>query len=208
MNPYTNSWSVSSHKSADCVQCHIPPGAGSWLKTKLLSLKELWAHVASIHEPPVAVTRGIPEYLSHLPRGRGGQTREHHLPALCHTSVTCAECHIRLVHRTVNPPYYVNPCSCSDALVPQRSTRGAAQRLQYVHTQPHEWRGECSDCHGSNSFAQTAPPEHPLALTVVIRRALRPTATWPRGRRGHAGQFLADAAGSTCVSCHAVQHEG
>ncbi len=60
MNPYYNSWSVSVHKNTNCVQCHIPPGFPSFVKTKILSLRELWVHVFGKAEPPLAVTRKIP----------------------------------------------------------------------------------------------------------------------------------------------------
>ena len=34
MRPYRDAWEKSSHKDADCVQCHIPPEAIDFVETK------------------------------------------------------------------------------------------------------------------------------------------------------------------------------
>ncbi len=212
MNPYSDSWSVSTHKGADCVQCHIPPGSGNWLKTKILSLEELWVHVVGAHEPPVAVTRDIPRSscLDCHPDG-GGQTEgTTTFPHSAHTSVACVDCHVRMVHSTVNPPYYHDPMLMARCLKCHNGQPGSPpSNCSTCHTQPHEWRGECGSCHETNSFAATAPPDHPLLLTgghVGVPCADCHVAR-PDGEV-IPGTSLPVPAGTTCVSCHAVQHQG
>ncbi len=212
MHPYYDSWGVSTHKSADCVQCHIPPGPGNWIKTKFLSYKELWTHLAGIEEPPVAVTRKIPRSscLGCHPDG-GGQTKgTTTFPHSAHTSVPCVDCHVRLVHRTVNPPYYHDPMLMAKCLECHNGQPGSPpSNCSTCHTQPHEFRGECGNCHGTNSFAQPTPPDHPLPLTgghVGVPCADCHVAT--PGGEVIPGTSLPVPAGDTCVSCHAVQHQG
>ena len=35
MWPYRDTWAKSTHKTAECVQCHIPPGAVNFVLTKM-----------------------------------------------------------------------------------------------------------------------------------------------------------------------------
>ena len=212
MNPYYDSWSVSVHKGADCVQCHIPPGAGNWLKTKLASLNELWTHVMGQHEPPVAVTRAIPRNTClQCHADGGGQTvGTTTFPHSSHESVRCVQCHIRVVHPSVNPPYYVKPMLMARCLECHNGQAGSPpNNCSTCHTPPHEPRGECNGCHGTNSFATTAPENHPIALTGGHEGV--PCTNCHVTRADGAvipGTDLPVPAGNTCVSCHAVQHLG
>ena len=214
MNPYYNSWSVSVHKNTNCVQCHIPPGFPSFVKTKILSLRELWVHVFGQAEPPLAVTRKIPNSNclachANPPVETKGTTS---FPHAAHTTVKCVDCHVRLVHRTVTPPVYVDPMTMSQCLTCHNGKSGAPpSTCSTCHTPPHEPRGECSNCHNTNSFSrtQTAPANHPLALTGGHEGVT--CASCHVSKPGVAiipGTSLPKPAGLTCVSCHAVQHPG
>ena len=66
MDPYYQSWQASVHKTADCRDCHIPPGFIPYVETKFGSLREVWVHFSSHPEAPLAVTRQI--HNAQLPR--------------------------------------------------------------------------------------------------------------------------------------------
>ena len=61
MNPYYVSWQASTHRTAQCRDCHIPPGIVPYIETKLGSFREIYVHLsAAIRKAPLAVTREIP----------------------------------------------------------------------------------------------------------------------------------------------------
>ena len=60
MWPYRDTWAISTHKTANCVQCHIPPGPVNFLKTKLAASREIWVHFTGQVKAPILVTRHIP----------------------------------------------------------------------------------------------------------------------------------------------------
>ena len=62
MRPYYTSWQASPHGAeAQCVDCHIPRGAASYIGTKLFSVRELYVHLTRQVKAPVMVTRAIPD---------------------------------------------------------------------------------------------------------------------------------------------------
>lgn len=159
MNPYYNSWSTSVHNNTKCVQCHIPPGFPSFVKTKVLSLRELWVHTFGPPEPPLAVTRKIPNSNCLACHANPGdeKTATVTFPHSTHADVKCVDCHVRLVHRSVNPPYYMDPMTMSKCLSCHTGQSGAPpSKCSTCHTAPHEARGECSNCHNMSSFAQVS----------------------------------------------------
>ena len=214
MNPYYNSWSVSVHKNTNCIQCHIPPGFPSFVKTKILSLRELWVHVAGTVEPPLAVTRKIPNSncLACHANPAVEKVGTTSFPHSAHSNVKCVDCHVRLVHRTVNPPFYVTPMTMSKCLSCHTGQSGAPpSTCSTCHTPPHETRGECSNCHNTNSFSRSlaAPANHPLALTGGHEGVQCSTCHVSKpGVAVIPGTSLPKPAGLTCVSCHTVQHPG
>ena len=168
MNPYYDSWQASVHTSAECRDCHIPPGFIAYVKTKLFSLREVWVHVTGQPEAPLAVTREIPDAncldchpdpgeISPAAPATVGFSHQ------IHEDRNCIGCHIRVVHRAVNPPYYVDPGAMSSCLECHDGTSAPAT-CSTCHTPPHEPRGECGDCHSTQSWTGGAF-EHPFALT-------------------------------------------
>ncbi len=209
MDPYYASWQTSTHSQAECNQCHIPPGLASYIETKFLSLRELWVHVTKQVKAPLAVTREIPN---------GSCLRCHQTPATltltnatfshtAHAAQYCVTCHVRLVHRAVNPPYYVDPAAMSSCLACHNGTTAPGQ-CSTCHTPGHEPRGECSDCHGMEGWGPGAVFRHPFPRTG-----------------GHAGLACADChvrrpeapiipgtdlprPDPACISCHGDHHNG
>ena len=45
MNPYYDSWQASTHSTAQCRDCHIPPGFIPYIETKLGSFREIYVHI-------------------------------------------------------------------------------------------------------------------------------------------------------------------
>jgi nitrate/TMAO reductase-like tetraheme cytochrome c subunit len=173
MDPYHQSWQASTHSSVECRECHIPPGAIPYIKTKLGSLREVWVHFSSHPAAPLAVTKQIPNsncLKCHNP------PLDPSLPTVTfahdkHAGIDCISCHIRFVHTTVNPPYYVDPAAMSSCLKCHNGSI-APNNCSYCHTAPHEARGECSDCHNQQSWTGVGTANHPFPLTG-------PTPIWP-----------------------------
>ena len=60
MDPYYTSWQGSTHQTAQCAQCHVPPGFVHFVATKAYALREVWIHFTGQVKVPLAVTRAIP----------------------------------------------------------------------------------------------------------------------------------------------------
>ena len=207
MDPYYSSWMASSHASAECADCHIPPGIVPYVETKLFSLREVWVHITGGTDVPLAVTREIPNescYRCHsTPQDMTlqGVTFSH----AEHEEEYCIDCHVRIVHTDVNPPSYTSP-GTMDACVKCHDGTRAAGECSLCHEAPHEPRGECAACHNIDSWSGAV--EHPFPRTG-----------------GHAGLACTDCHVSRpgsqlipgtdlprpspeCVSCHGDQHGG
>ena len=209
MNVYYASWQGSVHSTAQCRDCHIPPGTIAYIETKLFSFREIWVHITSKAEPPLAVTREIPNsncLACHSNRPRTIQLGNVTFSHTVHQSQNCIACHVRLVHRDVNPPYYKNPGAMSSCVV-CHDGKTAPSTCSTCHTPPHEARGECSSCHNTQSWT-AGSTAHPFALTgghaslnCTDCHVSKPgVATIP-------GTTLAKA-DPACISCHGDHHNG
>ena len=207
MEPDYATWQASSHSTAECRDCHIPPGALPYVKTKLFSFREVWVHITSKTEPPLAVTRDIPDsscFRCHVtPKviDLGNASFSHQI----HKDRLCVACHVRMVHRDINPPYYQSPGAMSNCVTCHNGTM-APKECTTCHTPGHEPRGDCSSCHNTDSWT-AATSEHPFPRTG-----------------GHAGLACTDCHVSTagaetipgtdlprppseCSGCHTPPHE-
>jgi nitrate/TMAO reductase-like tetraheme cytochrome c subunit len=157
MDPYYASWQASTHASADCRDCHIPPGFAPYVETKLGSFREIWVHFSSHPEAPLAVTREIPN--ASCFRCHSNPPSDPTLPtvgfthAKGHAALDCIMCHVRFVHSTVNPPSYKDPAQMASCLECHNGSTAPGD-CSYCHTAPHEVRGECSDCHSQQGWLQ------------------------------------------------------
>jgi cytochrome c nitrite reductase small subunit len=134
MDPYYQSWQASVHKTADCRDCHIPPGFIPYVETKFGSLREVWVHFSSHPEAPLAVTRQIhnANCLDCHEDPGSVQLSDVTFQHSAHQVQNCITCHVRLVHRTVTPPSYVDPGKMSSCL-----------KCHDGKTAP----GDCTTCH-------------------------------------------------------------
>ena len=203
MWPYRDTWAASSHKSVDCVRCHIPPGPINLIETKLAASREVWVHFTGQVKAPIKVTRHIPDSVcqSCHPTVRISQPVVLGSPAPVtfrhdkHTGKRCVACHAGVVHQgapgvTVAPPSSMASClTCH--------TNGTTH-CDYCHTAPHPSRGPCQDCHSLGAWTGGKDFKHPQVLVGVHAQIAceqchtKGTAVPPDG----------------CINCHGDQHNG
>jgi nitrate/TMAO reductase-like tetraheme cytochrome c subunit len=207
MWPYRDTWAVSTHKSFDCVTCHIPPGPVDFLKTKFFASREVWVHFTGLSAKPITVTR-------HIPNGacdRSGchtasqtnktislgtpapTTFQHGSPG--HTKQLCVACHAALVHGgapgvTAAPANSMPSCFTCHPV--------GKTDCSYCHKAPHADRGPCQNCHslgawtGGKNFAHPQPLVGKHAQISCQTCHTQGTAVKPDG----------------CINCHGDQHNG
>ena len=208
MNAYYASWQNSAHSGAECRDCHIPSGFVPYIEKKLGSLREIYVHLSGNPKPPLAATAEIPN--ANCFRCHDNPPTDPSLPNVnfahkTHAGLTCVSCHVRLVHRTVNPPVYQNPGAMASCMQCHNGTI-APSTCSTCHVPNHEARGECSTCHNQQTWTGTSFT-HPFAITG-----------------GHASLDCTNChvskigvenvpgslpkADPACVSCHGDHHKG
>jgi nitrate/TMAO reductase-like tetraheme cytochrome c subunit len=212
MDPYYTAWQASTHKSAQCAQCHVPPGFTHFVATKVYALREVWIHVTGQVKAPLAVTRKIPDtsclrcHQTPVDRQLGNATFSHQK----HTATACIACHVRLVHRGVvgeDPSItYVDPALMTSCFRCHDVTN-IAGGCAYCHTPPHAPRGDCSGCHSMQSWAGASPANHPFTLTgkhigLACAQCHKPDSTLGLIAGSDLGKASPD-----CSFCHTPGHE-
>jgi nitrate/TMAO reductase-like tetraheme cytochrome c subunit len=209
MNLYYSSWQSSTHASAECRDCHIPPGTVPYIETKLGSFREIYVHLSGNPEPPIAVTREIPNASCY--RCHSNPPSDPTLPTVTfkhekHSGINCISCHVRLVHRTINPPVYQDPAAMASCFACHNGSI-APNTCSTCHTPPHEVRGECSTCHDTAGWSSAAG-KHTFALTGAhANLACTDCHVSKAGVANIPGTQLAQA-DPTCVICHDDHHKG
>jgi nitrate/TMAO reductase-like tetraheme cytochrome c subunit len=209
MWPYRDTWEQSAHKSTDCVQCHIPPGAVNFVETKFYASREVWIHFTGQVKAPIKVTRHIPDSACmrsgcHT-SAQTGKTFKLGAPAPVtfehgsegHAAQQCIECHASLVHAgapgVTAPPANSMP-SCFTCHPDGTKDCG------YCHTAPHGDRGPCVDCHSIRSWngGKGSGPHPGGPLT---------------GKHGQVACQTCHTQGVSvkpdgCIDCHGDRHNG
>jgi nitrate/TMAO reductase-like tetraheme cytochrome c subunit len=207
MEPYYSSWQDSAHASAECTDCHIPPGFIPYVKTKLYSFREIWVHLTGDVKAPLTVTREIPasscRRCHDLPVDLmlGNASFSHKL----HAEQACAVCHVRFVHTDVNPPYQTSPGTMASCLACHDGVR-APTKCSVCHTPGHEPRGECSTCHSTDVWGSDFVHAFPrtgghAGLSCAACHVSRPGAGLIPGT-------ALTVASPACISCHGDHHGG
>ena len=209
MWPYRDTWEKSTHKRADCVQCHIPPGPVNFVETKFYASREVWVHFTGQVKAPIKVTRHVPDSACERSGCHTGAdtatTLKLGAPAPVtfrhgsegHAKQQCIACHASLVHAGapgVTAPPANSMCSCFSC-----HTNGPKD-CAYCHKPPHSDRGPCADCHGLRSWTggKGGGPHPGGALT---------------GKHGQVACETCHTKGVAvppdgCIDCHGDQHNG
>ncbi len=207
MWPYRDTWAASTHKSVDCVRCHIPPGTVNFMTTKLYASREVWVHFTGQVKAPIKVTRHIPNSAcNHSGCHTGAQTSKnvslgspapvpfnHGNPG--HTKQLCIACHASLVHGGAFGVVDVPPSSMANCFTCH--TNGPTD-CSYCHRAPHPNRGPCQSCHnlgawtGGKNFAHPQPLVGKHAQISCQTCHTKGVAVKPDG----------------CITCHGDQHNG
>jgi len=209
MDKYYATWQTSEHATAECRDCHIPPGAVPYIETKLGSFREIYIHFWGDPDAPLAVTREIPNescFRCHDDPPADPSLLTVTFSHDSHRDAYCITCHVRLVHKGVPPLEYRDPAEMSSCFV-CHDGKTAANTCSYCHTPPHEERGECSSCHTTSGWTSAAA-DHPFALTGAH-------ADLDCARCHVGGPGVANIPGTnlpqaqpTCISCHQDEHGG
>ena len=207
MWPYRDTWAASTHKNADCVQCHIPPGTVELHQDEAGGVAR---GVGALHRPGQGadrVTRHIPnvacersgchtsartlEDLSWAPRpvtfqhGSAGHTRQ-----------LCIACHASLVHarraRRVGAAGQLHAVMLRVPherhlelqLLPQAAARRAGARARTATA--------CAPGSAARIFSHPQPLVGAHAALNCNQCHTKGTAVKPDG----------------CVNCHGDQHNG
>ena len=207
MWPYRDTWETSAHKNVACVQCHIPPGAVNFAKTKISASREVWVHFTGLSKAPITVTR----HISNATCNRTGchtsaqTSKTLELGSLSpvtfqhgsegHTKQLCIACHASMVHAgapgvTAAPANSMPSCfGCH---------KDGTKNCSYCHEPPHADRGPCQDCHsmsawvGGKNFSHPQPLIGAHAALSCIQCHTKGTAVKPGG----------------CITCHGDHHNG
>jgi len=208
MWPYRDTWAKSTHKSTDCVQCHIPPGPVNFALTKMYASREVWVHFSGQVKAPIKVTRHIPnaacdrsgchtdaQSQKTISLGRPSPVKFQH-GSEGHAKQLCIACHASLVHQGapgVDAPPARSMPSCFSC-----HTDGP-QKCSYCHKPPHGDRGPCQDCHSTSSWSGGNDFAHPGGPLVGKHAQIscqdchtQDTSVKPDG----------------CITCHGDHHNG
>ena len=207
MWPYRDTWEKSTHKNANCVQCHIPPGPANLAITKFYASREVWVHITGLPKKPITVTRHIPNSACErsgchptpvtktITLGSPAPVSFQH-GSKGHSKQLCIACHAALVHTgapgVTAPPARSMP-SCFSC-----HTNGPTN-CAYCHKPPHVDRGNCSNCHGLMSWTGGKGGAHPGGPLT--------------GKHGQISCETCHTKGTAvkpdgCITCHGDQHNG
>lgn len=207
MWPYRDTWAKSTHKSVDCVKCHIPPGPVNFALAKMYASREVWVHYSGQVKAPILVTRHMPNAACDRSgchtSAQANKTLALGKPATVefqhgsegHAKQQCIACHAALVHAgapgDTAPPANSMP-SCFTC-----HTDGT-KNCSYCHKPPHADRGPCQNCHDLGAWMGGKNFQHPQPLVGKHAQIscqtchTQGTAVKPDG----------------CINCHGDQHNG
>jgi nitrate/TMAO reductase-like tetraheme cytochrome c subunit len=208
MWPYRDTWAASTHKHANCVQCHIAPGLVNFLKTKLAASREVWVHITGQVKAPITVTRHIPNSAC---QRSGCHTSAQTARAISlgapatvafrhgsagHARQQCIACHASVVHQgapgVTAPPANSMP-SCFAC-----HTNGPSD-CSYCHTAPHAARGACQNCHNTSFWGGGKNFAHPGGPLVGKHAQVTCETCHTQGT---------NVKPDGCINCHGDQHNG
>jgi len=207
MDPYYDSWALSSHEGVGCAECHIPKTPQAFVKTKAFAFREIYVHLTKQVKAPLAVTRDIPDSTCTAchdalpPVELASSTFDH----ATHTE-RCITCHERVVHRSVTPPTYVDPATM-DSCFTCHDGSTADKSCALCHAAPHDDMGKpCDACHSLTDWSPQGFT-HAFPLTFAHAKA-KCNDCHPKTATAGAGGFKLGKAPELCEDCHDDPHGG
>ena len=208
MWPYRDTWAKSTHKSAECVKCHIAPGPVNFALTKMYASREVWVHFTGVSKAPIRVTRHIPnsacdrsgchtaaQTSKTLKLGAPAPVTFQHGSA-GHVKQLCIACHAAVVHKgapgvTAPPARSMPSCfSCHN---------DGTKNCSYCHKPPHADRGPCAGCHNINGWSGGKNGAHPGGTLTGKHAQITCETCHTKGT---------NVKPDGCISCHGDHHNG
>lgn len=198
MVPYVDAWQASRHRSVQCVECHVAPGAVSRLAHKFVALAEVRVHIFGDPRFPIPGGAPVPDARCAHCHARvpdttfAPVTRTRFSHAFHAKQGRCWTCHTETAHRVdltalaaigvLSPGASATPASL--AVGTPRTARPGHVATACVRCHDQSKMG-CDTCHRS--------PHPPRGGTCVMCHA--PGPVW---------RFSHPASASNCVACHAA----
>lgn len=209
MEPYYQAWLAGGHaSSARCIDCHVDAGIIADLAHKPVALKEVWDHFFGTVRFPMATvdvpnSRCLRCHATITDKPGAAFSHSFHMKY-----VTCKDCHTQVGHTVTFASLSAAGVLSTSATIPSGAATGSAittgatsasaaghiavvcqechdlskMKCSACHQPPHEYLGECSNCHRPGAAFTFA---HPTSTDCAACH------TPP------AGHYTTD-----CVACH------
>jgi nitrate/TMAO reductase-like tetraheme cytochrome c subunit len=198
MNPEYYTWKGSAHNQISCVQCHIEPGVGNFVKHKIDSLSQLYYHFSGNYVTPIEIKEPIKNSVClqcHDMEKRvttpSGDIKFPHTKHLAE-KVDCIKCHSGVVHGSIEEKGFTAMTDFNK----WNSKVGQA----YVNSQVSKYytklqMAECIDCHTDRSAPLTCETCH----SKIIKPENHFAQTWLTSHGKDANNDF-----KACDRCHSV----
>lgn len=122
MDVHYSTWRVSSHKDVQCEECHIMPGVGNMVKSKMAAMRQVYQHVKGGVNPS-AIQGHVPDESCKKCHPETRDLIVYHSLKITHKKhwdrgIGCTVCHDRVVHgpnaATKNTPKMATCFRCHD----------------------------------------------------------------------------------------------
>lgn len=210
MEPYYDSWKKSSHKDVQCVECHIPPGAKSFVAAKLNGLGQVVDDVLNrtSNKPSASIsvlscTRSGCHSTETLKAKKidNGKFKFDHSKHLerkhLGVEISCGTCHSHVKgddHFRVNTDVCITCHLVGAGTTAAATFAGEASRVITLSLRSNAKPTESSGA-GAGDGAEKIPPAHCTACHDAPSQEIE-----FQGLKFDHAQFL--SFGATCESCH------
>ncbi len=189
-------WSISSHNKVSCIQCHIEPGIGNFVKDKVGALGQVYLHVTRQVPDKIEMKKKIPNDVCltcHNPFRQVTASGDIKIPHQKHVldikaTPYCVDCHFNVTHA---------------GIARREEAHQSHQKLQDLsNLKPGEFRPEmatCIGCHTKNNVTVTCNACHREIKNPDSHRQ-------PDWKVTHGQQALKDW--NQCLFCHDIIAKG
>lgn len=201
---YYQAWAMSTHAEVQCVQCHVEPGFGNYLRFKANATAEFYRNfLVGAQEPqgldtePKNVTCERCHSPARIvsPSGRLLIPHQKHVYGI-KAKLKCIDCHTNLVHRE-NPRMHNTPSmmicmGCHRKAVP----KSEKEKVQAKGDLP---TADCDNCHLNFKAIKLQDPDYLKSKDYAPKDHQDFEGFW---RKEHGKQAMENK--EACVICHAV----